>query len=125
MRRTHLAPIVTTLLFSIAVAPSHAADRARTLSSVLAFDALRPGARTAAPSAGSGDKAAGMPEVLNVSGPLSAAIGTVFDSDDPLADGAVLLASWDGREDYTADRIATLGGDVLGTQVTRIAISEH
>ena len=75
--------------------------------------------------------AAGLPSILDSRSPLSAAavftsIGGVSTSFDEIS----LLANWDGREDYTADRGQKVDDlsfvAVTPTQfVTREAISEH
>ncbi len=77
-----------------------------------------------------GREAIGIAEVLNASGPLSAALMTSVGGRDTQFSEVTLVADWDGREDCSADRAAKVD-DLSGLEpdvdftLTRVAISEH
>jgi hypothetical protein len=75
-------------------------------------------------------EAAGLPNVLNSQSPLSAAFLTALGGVNTQFDEISLIANWDGREDFTADRghkVDDLSFVITTPQqfVTRTGISEH
>ena len=72
--------------------------------------------------------APGQPLVMDGRSAMSAALLTTLYSPDQLKSSDVLLASWDGREDFAADRggrVAEFPTGGSGQVQTRAAISEH
>ncbi|HEX6884160.1 MAG TPA: hypothetical protein VF530_12340 [Planctomycetota bacterium] len=96
-------------------------------------DALRRGKDGARRPGGPGSstrEAIGLPNLLDVRGPLSAALLTTVGGRDTQFSDVSLIGDWDGREDCTADRSTNIH-DFSGVEpdvdftLTRTAISEH
>src|SRR5262245_20627456 len=90
--------------------------------------------RTVVSRSGSGGRirteAAGLPNALDSRSPLSAALLTSMGGINTQFDEISLIANWDGREDYTADRANKVDdlSFVISTPqqfITRTGISEH
>ena len=73
--------------------------------------------------------AAGQPNVLNAQSALSAALFTAVDGANAPFDEVSLIADWDGREDFVADRAQKIDDFSFLTQpgqfISRTGISEH
>lgn len=93
--------------------------------------APRAGAKTEAPPAPAKDEpggenlSAGLTAVLNGQAPLSAAVITALHNPSTAESAVSLLASWDGREDFTADRAGKVDETASPNTQVRVGISEH
>jgi hypothetical protein len=89
------------------------------------------GANRLEPEPGTNLVGTGLPSVLNVTSALSASLITTLGGINTQQSEVSLLADWDGREDMTADRGATVDDfssappPALNFTLTRSAISEH
>ena len=132
--KRHMALLVSCAVFLVLgvslIPQGHAKRNAKPAPAI----AKAPLERLQTTTSGSDDQikpeAAGLPNNLNAQSALSAALFTAIGGPNTQFDEVPLIANWDGREDYVADRAQKVD-DLsfvlpLPTQfVTRTAVSEH